>query len=252
MKSKMKKIILKFLSPFIFRLGFVKKNEIDNYLKNDLLLRLIKLLKSNNFTPNLIIDIGANHGSWSRLWKEQFPKTKFILVEPQYWLKSSFEDILDSNTIYLPIGAGKENGSFTFTINSERDDSSTFLYTEEEAKKLGFKQIEIPVKTINSIVSENGDEVPDVIKIDAEGIDIEVLDGSKDLWGKTEIFLVEASINSLMTKTDIIIIINYMNDAGYRLFDITDMNRPFSNNVLWLTELAFVRKGGYIDNLKWL
>jgi hypothetical protein len=42
--------------------------------------------------------------------------------------------------------------------------------------------------------------------------------------------------------------INYMADKGYMLFDITDLNRPFKPNVLWLMELVFIRKDGIINN----
>jgi FkbM family methyltransferase len=252
MKKLIRKILLKLLYPIINWLGFVRPSQADTYQKNNLLLSLIELLKTNNFKPKLIIDIGANHGTWSRLWKKYYPQSKFILVEPQSWLQPSFQDMLDENTIYLPIGAGRENGSFTFTINSDRDDSSTFSLSNEEALKRGFKQIEIPVKTINAIVEEHGNLIPDIVKIDAEGIDIDVLDGASHLFGKTELFLVEASINSTYTQTDIITVINYMDKAGYRVFDITDINRPFANKVLWLTELAFIRKGGHFDQIKWL
>ncbi|MFN5024155.1 MAG: FkbM family methyltransferase [Bacteroidota bacterium] len=251
MKKVIRKIILKILYPIIKWLGFVRPHQIHTYDKNNLLLTLIRILKENKFSPNLIIDIGANHGTWSRVWKEHFPQTSFILVEPQSWLKPSFDDLLDNHTIYLPIGAGSTNGSFTFTINSDRDDSSTFTLSADEALARGYKQVEIPVKTLNTIVQENGNIIPDIVKIDAEGIDIDVLDGASNLFGKTEIFLVEASINSTFKQTELTAVINYMDNKGYRVFEITDINRPFSNSVLWLIELAFVRKGGYFDQLKW-
>jgi FkbM family methyltransferase len=252
MKKIIRKILLKLLYPIIKWLGFVRPEMNNHSRKNYLLDNLINLIKNNNYEPKLIIDIGANHGTWSRVWKEAFSNCRFILVEPQSWLKPSFNDLLDSNTIYLPIGASKQNGSFTFTINSERDDSSTFSLSKEEAAKMGYKQIEIPVKTLTTIIEENGNVIPDIVKIDAEGIDIDVLDGASNLFGKTEIFLVEASINSTFKQTALITLINYMDTKGYRAFDITDINRPFSNNVLWLLEIAFIRKNGYFDNIKWI
>jgi FkbM family methyltransferase len=252
MKKTIKKIVLKILQPVITRLGYVKQGQRNQARKSYLLENFINILKENNYQPKLIIDVGANHGTWSRIWKKAFPQCKFILIEPQHWLKPSFEDLLDKNAIYLPIGAGKQNGSFTFTINSERDDSSTFLLTPEEAFKKGFKQIEIPVKTLNTVVEENGNIIPEIVKIDAEGLDIEVMEGSSNLFGRTEVFLVEASINSPFSQTELITVINYMDNKGYRAFELTDINRPFSNKVLWLVEIAFVKRGGYIDGIKWI
>ena len=108
------------------------------------------------------------------------------MVEPQKWLQASFQDLLDSNKkiSYHAVGAGKENGSFKFTI-VDRDDSCSFKYTEEEAKEKGFKQVEIPVVTLNNLIKESENPVPDIVKIDAEGLDLEVLAGASDLFGKT-------------------------------------------------------------------
>jgi FkbM family methyltransferase len=252
-----KKIINALLSPIFNKLGYVKKSKLKivykNALdKNFLLENLITIIKNSGFRPTLIIDIGANHGTWSRVWKARFPETSFVLVEPQEWLKPSFVDLLDDKTVFLPVGAGKENGTVKFTINSERDDSSTFALSPNEAELRGFKQIDVEIKTLNTVIKELGNRIPEIVKIDAEGIDIDVLEGASDLIGKTEIFLVEASINSSFTQTELSFVVDYMNVKGYRAFEITDINRPFSNNVLWLVEIAFVRKGGFFDNLEWI
>ena len=39
-----------------------------------------------------------------------------------------------------------------------------------------------------------------------------------------------------------------MDENNYRLFDITDIIRPFQSQVLWLVELVFVKKNGFIDS----
>ena len=257
MKIILKKLINLLFSPLFNKLGYIEKGKskiiYKNVLdKNSLLENLITIIKNSGFQPTLIIDIGANHGTWSRVWKARFPETSFVLVEPQEWLKPSFVDLLDDKTVFLPVGAGKENGTVKFTINSERDDSSTFTLSANEAESRGFKQIDVDIKTLNTIIKEFGNRIPEIVKIDAEGIDIDVLEGASDLIGKTEIFLVEASINSSFTQTELSVVVNYMNDKGYRAFEITDINRPFSNNVLWLVEIAFVRRGGFFDKLEWI
>ena len=251
MKVQLK--IYNYLKKIIMKLFFNKNPLKTNYLynKNYLITNIIEILKKSGFTPKLIIDVGANHGTWFRIWKNAYPNSNFVIIEPQSWLKSSFIDLIDDNTVYLPIGAGNANGDFLFTINSERDDSSTFTFSDKEALVKGFKQIKIPVKTLNTIVNENCTQKPDIVKIDAEGLDIEVLEGATDLFGHTEIFFVEANINAGFKQCNILNMLNFMDKKGYRVFDLTDLNRPFNNNVLWLVEIAFIRKGGYIDKLNW-
>ena len=164
------------------------------------------------------------------------------------WLKKSMLDILDNNNkvTFYPYGAGSKKGSFNFTI-VDRDDSCSFRYTEAEAKEQGFKQIVIPVVTLNDLLSENNLPTPDIIKIDAEGLDIEVLQGASNCFGKTEVFMVEAGVVNKQFDNSFLKLINFMDENNYRLFEITDLNRPFQPKVLWLVELVFVLKDGYID-----
>ena len=71
-------------------------------------------------------------------------------------------------------------------------------------------------------------------------------------FGKTEVFLVEVGIVNKVFSNSFLKVVNYMNEKNYRLFDITDINRPFDIPILWLAELAFVRKDGLIDSHKWI
>jgi FkbM family methyltransferase len=252
LKKKIKIFVLKLINPIAIRLGYVRNNkrqQIDVYNKNILLSTLFNNLKAMGFVPKHIVDIGANHGTWTREVLDHFPDAHYTLLEPQYWLKDSFLDILESNSKvqFYPVGAGNKEGSFQFTM-VDRDDSCSFRYTEAEAKAAGFKQIEIPVVTLNGLLSNSEWPIPDIIKIDAEGLDIEVLKGASNYFGKTEVFMVEAGVVNKLFNNSFLKLINFMDENGYRLFEITDLNRPFELQVLWLVELAFVKKNGFIDS----
>ena len=82
-----------------------------------------------------------------------------------------------------------------------------------------------------------------MVKIDAEGLDLKVLAGASELIGKTEIFLMEASIGQADFANTALAVIEKMSDVGYRLIDITDMNRSPIHGVLWLCEFVFLRTG---------
>lgn len=252
MKKKTKNIFFKFSKPLFSKLGYQRKAEQYVPLpegKNLLLQTLFTNIQKMGLSPKHIVDIGANHGTWTREALPYFPDAYFTLIEPQDWLKPSFQDLLDSNSKikYYAVGAGSTNGSFKFTI-VDRDDSCSFRYTEEEAKKMGYKQVDIPIITLNDLVKSNNLPIPDIVKIDAEGLDIEVLKGANELFGKTEIFMVEAGVVIKEFDNSFLKMINFMDENGYRLFEITDLNRPLSLKVLWLVELAFIKKNGIIDS----
>ncbi len=246
MKSKIKKLIISILSPLAKRLGYeFKKTDLAelSYEKNNLLFIFYNILKQIGFEPKHIVDVGANHGTWTRETLKYFPDAYYTLLEPQHWLKSSIEDILKTNpkVKFNAVGAGATQGTFNFTIVN-RDDSCSFRYTEAEANAEGFEQIKLPVVTLNDLLSESDLPTPDIIKIDAEGLDIEVLEGASNYWGKTEIFMVEVGIVNKLFDNSFLKMINYMDKHGYTLFEITDINRPFVPAVLWLAELVFIKE----------
>jgi FkbM family methyltransferase len=248
---------MKIIESLFLKLGYtrskrISKNKLSSVRESDkdyLLLNFYDTLKQFDFNPKHIVDIGANHGTWTREALKHFPNAHYTLLEPQHWLKNSMSDILEQNdkVKFHPFGAGEKKGSFKFTI-VDRDDSCSFRYTEEEAKENGFEQIEIPVVTLNELLSESELPAPDIIKIDAEGLDIEVLKGASNFLGKTEIFMVEAGVVNKLFNNSFLKLINFMDENGYRLFEITDLNRPFQPKVLWLVELVFVKKNGFIDS----
>jgi len=245
----MKKLLKRIINKLGYTLDKVQTTKPVNSSKDYLLINFYNTIKNMGFTPLHIVDVGANHGTWTREALNHFPEAYYTLLEPQNWLKKSFQDILDANSKvqYYPVGAGEKEGSFQFTI-VERDDSCSFRYSQEEAKAAGLKQIEIPVVTLNNLLSNSDLPVPDIIKIDAEGLDIEVLKGASNYFGKTEIFMVEAGVVNKSFDNSFLKILNFMDENNYRLFDITDINRPFKPQVLWLVELVFVKKNGFIDS----
>jgi FkbM family methyltransferase len=251
MKKLIKKIFNKLFEPILNRLGYKQNiyaipridpriNLLDNFYAN-----IIKM----GFKPKHIVDIGANHGFWTRGALKYFPDASFTLLEPQYWLKESFQDLLTSNKNihFHPVGAGSQSGSFMFTI-VDYDHSSTFLYSKEEAEQKGYKQMEIPITTLNDLLKNSTLPIPDIIKIDAEGLDLEVLKGSSDFLGQTELFLLEAAVTNKTMPNTVAEVVDIMSKNGYHLFEITDLNRPFKLKLLWLIEMAFVKNGGVLDS----
>jgi len=247
----MKKIVKKIVKRLGYSIQKIKKIPPSVINRNPYLTNLLIVLEQIGFKPIEVVDIGANRGFWTRDFLKVFPDAAVTLIEPNQTLQPYFQDLLDTrpNLQYLPLGVGKMPGVFRFTLNPQ-DDSSTFLFDENEAQKRGFEQVEIPVTTLNVLLREKKINVPDLVKIDAEGLDLEVLEGASDLFGHTEIFMVEAAVNNPVFPNTFLKVIQFMDGKGYRLFDITDNNRPFKPKMLWLAELVFVKKGGLVDQYR--
>src|SRR5579862_1923967 len=202
---------------------------------------LFPMLKRLGFAPKHVVDVGANHGRWTRTAIEYFPDACYTLVEPQDGLKVDVQDLIDAGRKirWVNAGAGDRPGVLPFTI-CERDDASNFTISEQDARAAGLRRIDVPVRTLDEIVSSSNLPIPDMVKIDAEGFDLKVLAGAGSLIGKTEIFFVEAGVFG-DRENSVLRVMQWMSDKGYSLLDLTELNRSPKFGVLWLMELAFLR-----------
>ena len=145
------------------------------------------------------------------------------------------------------MGAGPENASMKITEH-ERDDSFTFALDEDQALALGREQTKmIPVVALDDFLKKTGLPKTDILKIDAEGWDLEVLKGAEKTIQNADVVLIEAAVMNKLFKNKVSDVINKMLDYNFMLFDITDLNRTSKHNALWLVELAFVKRGGFVD-----
>ena len=202
---------------------------------------LFPLLKGFRFNPGHVLDVGANKGNWTRVAFKYFPDAMFTLVEPQDELKAHVQDLVGRGCKirWIHAGAADKPGSLPFTI-SQRDDSSSFAVSENDAQALGLQRTDVAVRTLNEIVSTFNLPIPEIVKIDAEGFDLRVLSGASNLIGKTELFFIEAAVRCDY-ENSVSEVVRRMADNGYKLLDITDINRSPKFGVLWLLELAFIR-----------
>lgn len=156
-------------------------------------------------------------------------------------------DLLADPLITLnSFGVGNQSSELLFTIH-DRDDSCSFASSEQQASARGFKQILVPVVTLDTHITASNLEWPDVIKIDAEGFDLEVIQGASKSLEKATLVMVECAVCHPDFKNTVSAVIEAMNSRDFRILDFTDLNRPWHNRVLWLAEIAFVKKGSKLD-----
>lgn len=242
-KKKSLKSLIRWISPLAAKLGFYQKNQLEDN-KSILVNRAFNHLKSKGFSPAFILDVGANHGTWTRDTQKVFPNSTYILVEPQAHLEKSIQEMrLNSKINFYPIGLGNQNGILEFAIN-QSDDSSSFRPSDYKIKGYEFREmVKVQMKTLDTFLKDENLPIPELIKIDAEGLDLEVLEGASSIFGVAECIVVEASVHQKAFPNSLLRIMNVMDEKDYEIFDFTDLNRPFPNGLLWLVELVFVKKG---------
>lgn len=200
---------------------------------------LFSLLSKGGFSPRYVIDVGANRGIWTRVAMKHFPNAQYIMIEPQETLKQFSTDLLNgsSRATWITAGVSDRTGTLPFYA-ARRDDSSSFLEGRREA---GQGSTNVEVVTLNDVASKYCDGIPELVKIDAEGFDLKVLVGASDLLGKTDVILIEALVFGTGQENTLSAVMRKMDEAGYHVMEITEVNRSPKYGIAWLCELAFVR-----------
>jgi FkbM family methyltransferase len=208
-------------------------------------------LKARHFLPHFILDVGANRGDWTRMAKGVFPQSQFMLIEPQPEMReplnilcSEFQDIS-----WIEAGAGSQEGQLVQTIWSDLAGSS-FLPPPDENLLLTGKQRQVKIVTIDTLLASQQSGIPDLVKLDIQGFELEALKGASSLFGTTELFILEISLYAFDNVPGIPIfreVIDFMGARGYEVYDdITGhLRRPF-DGALGQVDLAFAKKDGVL------
>ncbi|MCC0036581.1 MAG: FkbM family methyltransferase [Hoeflea sp.] len=144
----------------------------------------------------VFIDVGANLGYYSCLFGKLAGEKGLVLsIEPEPQNLDLLRRNVQNNSVenivkILPVAVGASEGVLTLNIykNSNRGRHS-FI-----AQGSGNK-IDVPVKTLDSIVSDNipDDSMIDFMKIDVEGYEPYVIEGAKNILHRVQCLLLEYS-----------------------------------------------------------
>lgn len=204
-------------------------------------------LRARGFAPRGIIDVGANKGEWTRLALSIFPKTPVLMIEPQEEMETRLSELakINTNCRYLKAGAGRKNGELVQTIWEDSEGSSFLPAENTDLLKTG-KQRKTRIVAIDDVLAREYPQlIPDLVKLDIQGFELEALSGAETLFGRTEIFILEASLFSFMPNQPIVRdVIAFMAERKYELYDIPGRcRRPF-DGALGQVDLAFAKAGG--------
>ncbi len=197
-----------------------------------------------------IIDVGANSAQWSRQAKSVFRSSAFCLIEPQLEMKGKLEEFCSEfpGSIYFLAGAAAEKGVLTLTVWDDLAGSSFLPQTSDDLKKKG-RQREIDMITIDEIVSSGKLQMPELIKLDVQGFELEALKGAESTFGLTEVYIMEVSLIDFDGTPGIPLIsdvISFMLERDYVVYDFPGFLRRPLDGALGQCDICFVKKNGFL------
>jgi len=165
-----------------------------------------KLLALINKPVKVVVDIGANVGTFTLLSKTLFPKSRIIAVEP---VKPIF-DLLERNT--KDVEAEVINAAVT-----DREGEVKLAYDENDSAISHIDSHGSQTArgmTLATLIKEKDIKEISLLKIDTEGFEDAVLAGAGDILSKTDYIHMEVTIDD-NTRYTISSLFSYLCGDGY-------------------------------------
>ncbi len=212
--------------------------------------KMVEDLKARGLNCKSILDVGANRGDWSRMAKVIYPSAAFCLIEPQTEMEEDLKSFCSSSdgSIYIIAGAGPKSEKKYLTVWDDLAGSS-FLPKEDETLKNSGKQRIIDMVSIDELIESGKFKVPELVKVDIQGFEIEALKGAEKLFGETEAFILEVSLFSFSDVPGMPIfsdIVNFMLERDYVAYDFPGFSRRPLDGALGQCDICFVKRNGFL------
>jgi len=132
----------------------------------------------------------------------------------------------------------------TFNVHKDHLEGSS-QYKEAMGAVADGYEITVPIIRIDDIIEEKQLNGSTLIKVDAQGAELEVLNGAKKALLETEVVVLEVSMfEFLKGAPQFFDVVLYMKNQGFVAYDIIKgWNRPL-DNALGQIDIIFVKENG--------
>lgn len=194
-------------------------------------------LAQRGFMPATIVDIGAFQGEWSRGVNQIWPNSRIVMVEPNV---ASHPDLArfakEINAELIGELLGAEDG-LSVPFNVMGSGSSIMPERSGVPRRTEPRRL----RTLDSLLRNV--KAPGLLKIDAQGYELQILKGAVQVLPSFEIVLLEVAIIEINEGAPLLDeVVLFMKGRGFVAYDILQIHRRPLDGALNQVDIAFVRE----------
>lgn len=183
-----------------------------------------------------VYDVGACRG----LWTDQMRQS--VLFDSKFYLFEGnpvYKDILSQKKSFVHMGVLSNLGRETVNFYNGCDTGDSY-YKETTSHYNNFKPIVLPCRTLDSVIEENNLPIPQFLKIDTQGSELDIMAGAKKVMGKADLIYLECPIIEYNKGSpNILDYLMSMSSYGYIPTDVLEIHR--SEEVLLQVDIMFIK-----------
>ncbi len=194
------------------------------------------------FRPATVIDVGVGHGT-TELYRA-FPDAFLLLIEPVAEFTADIDKILSARRgTHVPVALGSAPGETDLFVEPRLPQLTSF-YKRDRLEQTGdLPDIRrIQVETLDRVIAAQPYTRPFGLKIDAEGAELDILQGAAATLHETEFLILEVSVpRRFEGGYRFAGMIAELDRLGFAMVDILDIGRADTSQVTFL-DLVFQRQ----------
>lgn len=210
----------------------------------------LRRMKRLGFDPTVAIDVGAYVGEWTRSFKQIFPDSQVLMIEPQASKTAILAKVTAelSNVELRPalLGARVEAN-----VGFRESETASSVLTELENRRPPTTYL--TMTTLDAITEGSPFARPNFIKLDVQGYEIEVLRGGMRTLESAEAVLMEVNLLGLHEGVPLFHeSAGYMGKHGFQVYDVCSLIRRPYDGALWQADVIFLRNSSpLISSTRW-
>jgi FkbM family methyltransferase len=209
--------------------------------------RIFNRIKNLGYVPQVVFDVGASNGAWSRTIASVLPHAEYHLFEPLIDFSSEYQSVISKTLSQFPNFHLHEYavGEFSENIEMSVFEGNLVGSTALDMKQSGVAVTSVPARmiTLDHAIEVLKLPQPQVIKIDTQGCELSVLKGNQKNLSHVGVLLLECWLyrgygqaTPLLTE-----ISDWLLQFGFRLWDVGDEYRN-DKDILTTLDCVFVNQ----------
>jgi FkbM family methyltransferase len=230
------RILKSFVKGVLDKAGYVVSPKTKNMFSGGGMGEGFLRMREIGVLPDIVIDIGAAQGTWTKKAMRVWPNAKYELIEPLVENKFELEQVklANSNINFHLAVAGEISGETWLEVSPDLDGSGVYGVSTSNSRK-------VPMDKVDDIIADLNGSI--LLKLDTHGYEMPILKGAVKAMKQSVLLIIEVYgfhisptcllFHELSVELEIL---------GFRLIDIVDIMRRPGDQAFWQCDAFYIRK----------